>query len=226
MLEPDKTLLCTLRRQFETFPFHNLGQLLAKETCIGGTCFDQALKLKHDLIKLGYEASIHEAIVCLTGDKSHRLVKVENSKNISFLDAGSGWPTLYQAHSRQKQYISQVASIQFRITKKSNNLLIERYDEVSWREMNRISIIPQQEAVIIAKYKRRYLQPLPYDNELRFCWLEQQKFHRITGSTLRVFESNKETKRVNLSSTDIVKHVNNFFPELVSDLSLYLERFQ
>lgn len=226
MIEPDNTLLCTLRRQFETFPFHNLGQLLAKETSIGGTCFEQALKLKHDLMQLGYKASLHESIVCLTGDKSHRMVKVEQDKNISFLDAGSGWPTLYQAYSGLKQYRSEVAGIQFRITNKSNNLLIERYDKQSWREMNLISMVPQQEEAIMAKYESRYLQPLPYDKELRFCWLEQQKFHRITGSTLRIFESNKETKRVNLSSIDILKHVNNFFPELVADLSLYLERFQ
>lgn len=226
MQESDPTLLNALRRQFETFPFHNLGQLLEKETSRGGTCFEQALKLKRDLMKLGYSASLHESIVCLTGDKSHRLVKVEQDKVISFLDAGSGWPTLYQAHSGLKQYLTEVAGIRFRLTNKSNNLLIERFDKQSWREMNLISMVPQQEEAIMAKYENRYLQPLPYDNELRFCWLEEQKFHRITGSTLSVFESNQRTKQVILSSTDIVKHVYNFFPDLVSDLSLYLERFQ
>jgi arylamine N-acetyltransferase len=212
-----------LRTQLESFPFHNLGQLLDKEPINGGTCFDHAIKLRSELNRMGLEAKLHEAEVCMTGDKTHRLVRVDIKNEVSFLDTGTGWPTVYQANVGEVGHQVITAGIRFRIIGELDKLLVQRHDGRKWRNMNRISLAAQNEELILAKLPNRYYQPLPYSNELRFCWLHNHKFHRISGFKLSLYEPGGNCQEKNLTPTELLGYVHDFFPELTVDLKVYLE---
>jgi len=221
--ELNAKLCALLKNQLETFPFHNLGQLLGKKVINGGTCFDHALSLHSHIARMGLKATLHEAEVCMTGLNTHRLIRVESSDKVSFLDSGTGWPTIYQAHTCDiyREYTS--AGIRFRIVKESNKLLVKRHDGRQWRDMNRIPLVAQNEEIILSKYPNRYLQQLPYSQELRFCWLMNEKFYRITGFCLAVYETGKNTQKYSLTPIELLSFVQSSFPELISDLKIYLE---
>jgi len=223
MFELNHELLTLLRNQLQSFPFHNLAQLLNKETLNGGTCFDHALKLRSELIGRGFEATLHEAEVCLTGDKSHRLVRVVFRNEVFFLDTGSGWPTLYQARLSDVEHENTTAGIHFRILREQGDLLIKRYDGLKWRDMNRISVAKQNEESILAKFPNRYLKPLPYSNELRLSWLQNEQFHRVSGFNLALYQSGKPCQECRLTPSELISYVHAHFPELTPDLSMYLK---
>jgi arylamine N-acetyltransferase len=212
-----------LRAQLGSFPFHNLGQLLDKEPINGGTCFDHAIKLRSELNRMGLKAKLHEAEVCMTGDKTHRLVRVDIKNEVSFLDTGTGWPTVYQANVGGVGHQFITAGIRFRIIGELGKLLVQRHDGRKWRNMNRISLAPQNEELILAKLPNRYLQALPYSNELRFCWLHNHKFYRISGFNLSLYEPGGISEEKNLTPTELLGYVYDFFPELTVDLKVYLE---
>ncbi|EPJ49213.1 MAG: hypothetical protein OFPI_25910 [Osedax symbiont Rs2] len=89
--------------------------------------------------------------------------------------------------------------------------------------MNRISLAPQNQRDIFDKFSSRYSQPLPYSNELRFCWLHDNSFHRISGFNLSLYESGKHCQKRILTPTELLDYAHGYFPELVPDLNLYLE---
>jgi len=219
----DCELRALITSQLESFPFHNLAQLLGKDIRNGGTCFDHALKLQSALVYKGFDATLHEAKVCLTGSKSHRLVRVEFEGKVYFLDSGSGWPTIYVAQSEGEVQEYVTAGIRFQLITELDNLLIKRHDGLKWRDMNRISLAPQNQRDILDKYSTRYNQSLPYSNELRFCWLHNNRFHRIAGFNLSLFESGKQLQESTLTLTELSDYVYGYFPELIPDLNLYLK---
>jgi len=223
MDELDFEFSALITRQLECFPFHNLGQLLGKDTSNGGTCFDHALKLRRELVSKGFDATLHEAKVCLTGEKSHRLVRVEFNKKVCVLDSGSGWPTVYMGQEKESIQEYVTAGIRFKVITELDNLLIKRHDGRQWRDMNRISLPPQNQRDILDKFNNRYSQPLPYSNELRFCWLHDNRFHRIAGFNLSLYESGKHRQERTLTPTELSDYVHCYFPELTPDLNLYLE---
>lgn len=223
MFELNRQIITLLIAQLESFPFHNLGQLLDKEPINGGTCFDHALKLRAELNRMGLEAKLHEAEVCMTGDKTHRLVRVISKNEVSFLDTGTGWPTVYQVNVDKIEHEYSIAGIRFRIIDELDKLLLQRYDGQQWRNMNRISLAPQNEELILAKLPNRYLQALPYNDELRICWLNNHKFHRIAGFNLSIYESGKNCQEQSLTQAELLNYVHDYFPELTLDLKMYLE---
>lgn len=217
-------LRCLLKHQLENFPFHNLGQLLGKLTINGGTCFDHALKLRAELLKRGINARLHEAEVCLTGEKSHRLVRVDSAEGTMFLDSGTGWPNLLEAEVSPKAFEYSLAGIKFRTITKADNLFIERYADQQWRRMNRIPLTSQSEDSVLEKFQHRYSSSLPFGDELRFCWLKQNKFYRISGHTLSIFGEGKPCENRLLRTYELINCIDNHFPELTPDLELYLEQ--
>ena len=223
MFELNRHIITLLRSQLESFPFHNLGQLLNKQPINGGTCFDHALKLRAELKRMGLKVKLHEAEVCLTGDKTHRLVRVDFENEVSFIDTGTGWPTVYQANTCGNEHEYIIAGIRFRIIDEQDKLLLQRYDGQKWLNMNRISLAPQNEEHILAKFPNRYLQQLPYSGDLRLSWLDNQKFHRIAGFNLSLFESGKSCRKQNLTQEELLNYVHDYFPELTIDLKMYLE---
>ncbi|MFK5892668.1 MAG: arylamine N-acetyltransferase [Pseudomonadota bacterium] len=223
MCELNRQISELLITQLKSFPFHNLGQLLDKDPINGGTCFDHAIKLRSELNRMGFEARLHEAEVCMTNVKTHRLVRVNFSNNVSFLDTGTGWPTVYKANVGAVDHEFITAGIRFRIIEDQKKLLVQRYNGRQWRNMNRISLAPQNESLIFAKLPNRYLQPLPYSNELRFCWLHNNTFHRIAGFNLSLYVSGKNCQEQSLTTIELLNYIHNFFPELTTDLKMYLE---
>lgn len=218
-----KDLNNIMRSQLESFPFHNLGQLLGKKTPNGGTCFDHALKLRSKVKSLGIPATLHEAEVCLTGNLSHRLVRIETAGEVSFLDTGTGWPTVYEASLGQKLEEFEIASMRFRVISESNSVLVKRHDGLVWRDMNRIPLNLQNEESILKKFQERYRQPLPYSNELRISWLKGCRFYRISGANLTLFETGKAPQKSQLNSSELVNCVGSDFPEMIPDLTDYLK---
>ena len=223
MIDISPFLEQSLTRQMSEYPFHNLELLTGKPSATGGTCFDQALKLRQTLNDAGINAHLHEVEVCMTGEKSHRLVRVENHGSTIFLDAGTGWPTVYTVDkSSSSQTLHEIAGIRFQVSVDSCQALIKRYDGTTWRNMSRISFSKQNEQQIMDKYKNRYIKPLPFSDELRFCWLKDGLFYRITGSQLSIYGSGKPVQSQIMSPKNLLSLIKQAaFSELTSDLEFY-----
>lgn len=221
-----KTLTNYLYQQLTEFPFHNLSLLNRKNASIGGTCFDHALKLKQTLQVDGFNAGLHEAEVCLTGEKSHRLVRVDVEGNTIFLDTGTGWPTAYAIRLERVVRSYKLADIQFKVIPYKKHILIQRFNGNHWQNMNRIPIEKQEESIILDKFNNRYTQELPFSNELRLCWLEGRMFNRIVGNQFYTYEHAECVKQVTVTPVHILKRVEKtVFPELVDDLELFMKGY-
>ncbi|WP_461534729.1 arylamine N-acetyltransferase [Spongorhabdus nitratireducens] len=217
-----------LHEQMQVFPFHNLTLLNRQQAVVGGTCFDQALKLKDTLNQARLCSRLCEAEVCMTGELTHRLVRVDYQGSALFVDAGSGWPTVYVARpaamNQEHQVLHKVAGIVFQIMADSEHILIKRHDGTQWRDMNRISLAEQDELDILAKYDSRYASPLPFSKELRLCWLENARFYRVAGNHIFVFETGKRTKCCAVSPQELIRQVSKTkFMRLVPDLERHFE---
>lgn len=213
-------------QQLTKFPFHNLNLLVGTSTSSGGTCFDHALRLKRSLLAEGFPAKIHEAEVCLTGEKTHRLVRVELEENIIFMDTGTGWPTCYLMPIEAIERSHEVAGIKFKIVPQERQILIQRHNGSGWLNMNCISIEEQDESAILDRYDIRYKQNLPFSDELRLSWLDGLKFNRIVGNHHFIYEANKDLKHFEVNSIELIRLVEKtVFPELTLELEKYLEQY-
>lgn len=214
-----------LQQQLTKFPFHNLNLLNDRNAVVGGTCFDHALTLKHSLEQDGYIAKLHEAEVCMTGQKTHRLVRVEVDGTNVYLDTGSGWPTNYVMGLDSSTQSYEIAGIKFKITPYGNYILVQRFNGRNWLDMNRISVEEQEERTILGKFDDRYNQNLPFNNELRLCWLDGRKFNRIAGDQLFTYEAGKGVVQISISPLEMLRCIEKtVFPELIPDLQIYVER--
>lgn len=225
MHDIDLQLKQIIRKQLHEFPFHNLALLLNKPVQNGGTCFDHALHLKKQLTALGFDACLHEAYACITGELCHRIVKVNISGECYFLDTGSGLPTAYVISTIVSAPIQYhcIAGVKFKIITNTDHILIKRKSSKSWLNMNKIPLAEQDESTIFAKFSDRYNQKLPFKNELRICWLDGDLFFRIEGLQLSIFSANKVPLVTQLNKDGIQRIVAANFPELVSALTQYLE---
>ncbi|MCK5855214.1 MAG: arylamine N-acetyltransferase [Sulfurovaceae bacterium] len=210
-----------INQQLTLFPFHNLGLLLKKTPEIGGTCFEQSLKLKQSLKEKGYTAYLHEAEVCLTGKKCHNLVRVEYQNSSFFLDAGSGWVTKFVSSPLLPVKKYKVAGVQFEVKPEKEWILIRRYNGKKWIDMNKIDLKQQNEQQILKKFDQRYNIVLPFQNELRFCWLDKVIFYRITGTTLSIYKKGEKAIKKSISKQQVIDLVKSYFPLLTKDLEIY-----
>lgn len=214
-----------LQQQLTKFPFHNLNLLNGRNAIVGGTCFDHALTLKHSLEQDGYIAKLHEAEVCMTGQKTHRLVRVEVDGANVYLDTGSGWPTSYVIGLEASTQSYEIAGVKFKIVPHGNHILVQRFNGHNWLDMNRISIEAQEETAILGKFDDRYNQKLPFNNELRLCWLDGRKFNRIAGDQLFTYETGKGVVQISISPLEMLRCIEKtVFPGLIPDLQIYVER--
>ena len=193
-------VICTLtdyvKHQLTEYPFHNLNLLNGKPAATGGTCFDHAIRLKQTLLADGYVANLHEAVVCITGQLTHRLVKVCHGETNLFVDTGTGWPTCYAVRSNTtEQQFHHAAGVQFRITPQYQKMLIQRFTGSHWQDMNIIPVENQDEEQILTRFKARYSADLPFSNDLRFCWLDHDHFFRIVGDQLFIYREGKHTTK-------------------------------
>ncbi|MEY8243319.1 MAG: arylamine N-acetyltransferase [Gammaproteobacteria bacterium] len=221
-----ETLTNQLHRQLTEFPFHNLNLLNGVTAPVGGTCFDHALKLKYSLQLDGFSAKLHEAEVCITGEMTHRLVKVEVDGSNIFLDTGTGWPTCYVIALDACEQSYEIAGVKFQIVPQKRHILVRRYNGDKWLDMNRIPVEEQDETGILGRFNGRYKQKLPFSNELRLCWLDGQKFYRIAGNQLLTYELGKCVEQNNITPLEILRRIEKtVFPELIPDLEKYLEKY-
>jgi len=225
MHDIDLQLKKIIRKQLHEFPFHNLALLLNKPVQNGGTCFDHALHLKAQLTGLGFDACLHEAFACITGELCHRIVKVNISGECYFLDTGSGLPTAYVIRTIASAPIQHhsIAGVKFKIITNTDNILIKRQSDKGWLDMNKIPLTVQDEPTILTKFSDRYRQELPFKNELRICWLDGDIFFRIEGLQLSIFSPNKAPLITPVNKDGIQHIVATNFPELEPALAQYLE---
>ena len=215
-----------ISKQLSLFPFHNLGLLLKKTPELGGTCFEQSLKLQNTLKGKGYTAYLHEVEVCLTGQKCHALVRVEYKNSSFFLDAGSGWVTPFVSSPVLPTKKYKVAGIQFEVKPEKKWLLIRRYNGKKWVNMNKIDLKPQNEKKILSHFDQRYNLILPFQDELRFCWLDKTIFYRITGTTLSIYKMGEKVIKKSISKQQIINLVKPYFPLLIKDLNVYFYQIE
>lgn len=221
-----ETLTNHIYQQLMNFPFHNLNLLNGTNASIGGTCFDHALRLKQSLQLDGFTAKLHEAEVCMTGEKTHRLVRVDAEGDIIYLDTGTGWPTGYviPLDGAEKNY--EIAGIKFKSILHERHILVQRYNGNNWLNMNRIPIEEQDEVSILDKFNDRYSKDLPFSNELRLCWFDGQKFNRIAGNQLSIYRERKNVEHINITLAEILKIIEKTtFSELMPDLEKYAEKY-
>lgn len=221
-----ETLTNHLYQQLRDFPFHNLTLLNGTNASIGGTCFDHALRLKQSLQLDGFTASLHEAEVCMTEEKTHRLVRVDVEGDVIYLDTGTGWPTGYVISLDDTEKNHEIAGIKFKSSLHERHVLVQRYNGHSWLNMNRISIEEQDEVAILDKFNDRYSKDLPFSNELRLCWFDGQKFNRIAGNQLSIYGEGKHVEHINMTPAEILKTIEKTtFSELMPDLEKYAEKY-
>ena len=221
MNTPIKAFSPLAYQQLTLSPFHNLGRLLNITPPIGGTCFEQAISLKKVLLKKGYKAYLHEAEVCLLQKKCHCLVRVEYHQHYFFIDIGSGWPTCFTSYKGVSNKVYNVCGVQFAVKATENFILIQRYNGDKWLDMNKIPLLPQNEDNIYQKFNHHFQDiKLPYDNELRFCWIADQAFYRITGQFLTIYKKTGVTKQ-KMTNTQLISTIKMVFPLLVKPLEQY-----